>query len=74
MLPEVIFTTSVHGNPFLKVGEFTYSMFTPSRTSACLKKRWVCSKWRSGCRATLYTVDHHIISMRNEHMHTSRRN
>lgn len=76
VLPELVirnivfftanFVTSRYGKQLIELDGYTYCS-TPSKG---LKVRWRCSTHKhAGCRATLYTVENHVIFIKNEHNH-----
>ncbi|KAL4707192.1 hypothetical protein ACJJTC_009956, partial [Scirpophaga incertulas] len=56
---EAEFVVSQYGNKMIKMGRFRFRIHKPS--SRGLKCRWVCSRERGGCRATLITYDDNIV-------------
>ncbi|PZC76993.1 hypothetical protein B5X24_HaOG203944 [Helicoverpa armigera] len=65
-LRSLIFSTTRAGNPVLIAGDYRYNHSYGQRGP---KKRWTCTKRRSGCRVIVFTVDQQIISQIREHNH-----
>lgn len=64
------FITSKYGNPMILIGGDKFSLL--KGRSQLSKKRWVCTKWATGCRATILTIDNILISTKNFHNHSNR--
>ncbi|KOB73365.1 Uncharacterized protein OBRU01_10461 [Operophtera brumata] len=63
------FTLSKFGKPVLTLGGYRYNMQNSKNVNQHTT-RWRCCKWVSfHCRATIITVDKHIVKVVNRHNH-----
>ncbi|KAI5646730.1 FLYWCH zinc finger domain-containing protein [Phthorimaea operculella] len=67
---DLIFTKSNRGNPALQIGKYKFNLKIDKKRNNCgPTRRWVCNLRNRGCRAFIVTIDHEIITCRNEHNH-----
>ncbi|CAH2040282.1 unnamed protein product, partial [Iphiclides podalirius] len=61
---------TIRGNQLICLGGFRFSRKKDKRTSHSPKLRWRCATHhKSGCTATLYTMEDNIVSIKNVHNH-----
>ncbi|CAH0399082.1 unnamed protein product [Chilo suppressalis] len=61
-----IFTTTIHGNPVMHLGNHRFNKYHRSKEP---RTRWVCTKKKSGCKIGIITDNGVIIKVTNQHNH-----
>ncbi|XP_028163162.1 uncharacterized protein LOC114354790 isoform X2 [Ostrinia furnacalis] len=56
----------------IRIGNHHFSQAKDARCPKTLRTRWVCTKKNGGCRASIITIDRHVIKYEAEFI-TSRR-
>lgn len=64
--PVPIFSSSRYGKPVIQIGQYRFNKYCRSKGP---KARWLCVKARSGCPASLITVEDLIIKANSNHLH-----
>ncbi|CAD0200281.1 unnamed protein product [Chrysodeixis includens] len=65
---QVRFVTSIRGNQMIVYNRHRFS-YNKSTIGSIPKKRWVCTRWSNGCRASLTTLQDTIIKCNDTHTH-----
>ncbi|KAJ2947365.1 hypothetical protein O0L34_g17119 [Tuta absoluta] len=58
-----VFSTSQRGNPVIMIGQYRYNR----RNTQGSRTRWVCVKYKFGCKASLYTINGAVVRLLGEH-------